>query len=239
MQCIIVDNELNAIKNLSLDLISHENQVNIIAQFTSAEDALMFLKTNSVDLVFLDIEMPVMNGLQLLDHFPNAPFFTVFTTAHRNYAIEAIKKSANDYLLKPIDSEELAICLERLHQRFKEDSAAPAENNAVAEYSAKKIKIFTDRKIIYLDPDEIIYGQAEGSYTTLFCKEKKEIIVSQNLKIVSEWLPASLFLRVHHSYIVNREKIKEFHRQENYLVLEDNSSVPVSRQRKNEILKLL
>lgn len=242
MQGIIVDNELNCIKNLFLDLESYAPKIEITAQFTNAEKALLFLKENRVDLVFLDIEMPEMSGLQLLDHFPEAPFFTVFTTAHSSYAIEAIKRDAVDYLLKPIDPDELTLCIERLYQKFE---ANKLKQNPVVHFesdiekASEKIKIFTEGKIIFMDPEEILYCKAEGSYTTLFCQDRSQLMVSQNLKVVGEWLPHSIFIRVHHSYIVNRKKIKEFHRQENYLVLEDSSSVPVSRQRKNEILKLL
>lgn len=244
MQCIIIDNELNAIKSLTLDLLPHAHQVEIIGKFTSAENAIPFLNENKVDIVFLDIEMPVLNGLQFLDHFPDSPFFTVFTTAHSDYAIEAIKRSAIDYLLKPIDADELALCLERIQNKFdetilKQNPIVYPENNGRVNDYFKKIKIFTEGKILFLDPEEILYCKAEGSYTTLFCQEKNQVTISQNLKVVVEWLPSSIFIRVHNSYIINRKKIKEFHRQENYLILEDNSSIPVSRQKKNEILNLL
>lgn len=243
MRCIIVDDELNALKSLALDLDLHKDQIELVAQFSCSQTALQFLKQNDIDIVFLDIEMPGLSGLQLLDRFPDRVFFTVFTTAHSSYAIQAIRKNVCDYLLKPIDADELALCLQRLRHKFEKNNQAgvfgtEAEEIQKREQLQKKIKIFADGKILFLEPAEILFCQADGSYTTLHCQDGGRIVISQNLKSVGSWLPEHLFLRVHHSYIVNCEKIKEFLRQENYLVLVDESKVPVSRQRRNEILKL-
>lgn len=242
IKCVIVDDEINAVKNLALDLSELSPEVDLIGQFSCPLLATEFLKNNAVDLLFLDVEMPHLNGIQFLSQFPQPKFHTVFTTAYSEYAIEAIKKNAFDYLMKPIEMEELTLCISRFQQKIRETNLQQRDPSQAGDDWGKtstKIKIFTEGKILFLDASEILYCKAEGSYTIIYCSARNQITVSKNMKTVSSWLSSSVFLRVHHSYIVNRQKIKEFHRQENYLILEDNSSVPVSRQKKNEILNLL
>ncbi len=244
IRCILIDDELNALKALSLELKSYSEQIRVEKEFTSSQQALDYLKQHSVDVVFLDVEMPEMNGIEFLQHFTHEEFHTVFTTAYSDYALNAIKQNAIDYLMKPIAAQELETCISKLVQlihkdQFEEVLASAIEKLNEVENFPKKIKLFAEGKIFFMNPDEIMYCKAEGSYTEIYLSNKDKLLVSNRIKTVGSWLPDILFFRVHHSFIVNIGKIKEFHRKENYLVLENQQHIPVSRNKRNVILNKL
>ncbi len=244
IRCVLIDDEQNALKAFSLELAQFSDRVTILSEFCSPILARKFLEKETVDVVFLDVEMPEISGIEFLEQFNEPPFYTVFTTAYSHYAINAIKQNAVDYLMKPIDSEELEKCIIKLENllhknQFEEVLANAIEKLNELDHYPKKIKVFAEGKIFFMDPDEILFCKAEGSYTHIFLAEQKKLLVSNRIKTVGEWLPDLLFYRVHHSYIVNITKIKEFHRQENYLVLENQNHIPVSRNKKNDFINKL
>lgn len=237
LQCILIDDEPKAITALAYDIQRIEQpETNLLASFTKSRDALHYLSSPSgsaVDVVFLDIEMPDLNGLTFLDTFEERTFDVVFTTAHNRYAIDAIRKEAFDYLVKPVNREELRSALERLSVRRgkNEGDELPIlpETPPFGE-NKSRIRFEVDRKVLFLEPDEIIYCEGDGNYCHIYLEGGKSLFLTQQLKAVGMLLPPQLFLRTHKSYIVNIHKVKEYHRVEHYLMLSNDKQVPVSRQ---------
>jgi len=242
---ILIDDEPSAIKNLEWEIENFCKNVKIAGTYTNAILAAEFLKRNTVDCVFLDIEMPDMDGFQFLELFPNRNFSVVITTAFDQYAIKAIKESALDYLLKPIDSDDLIACFDKIEQQKSSVSISEKLENSLEKilqstvFSQKKINITNDGKMIFLNPDDIIYCESDGNYCTVFLESKEKIVLSQKLKFMEEKLAQLQFFRIHNSYLINLNKVKEFHKTDEYVVLSNLVKIPVSRQKKSTFLDKL
>lgn len=244
IRCILIDDEIKAITSLSYDLEQYGERITVLSTFTKARDAIAFLNSHSVDVVFLDVEMPNMNGFDFLEQLPDKQFEVVFTTAYNQYAIAAIRKEALDYLVKPIDPIELEKTIDRIEQVLqrrgdtqKSGQSKDIENDQAE--NSRKIKLAYDKKIVFKDPDEIIYCESEGNYCRIILEGDKEIFYTHKLKHVETIVPSKLFFRVHNSFLVNLTKVKEYHKHEGYLILTDDSRIPVSRRKKNEVLERL
>lgn len=246
LKIVIIDDEPKAIQSLTWELSNFEEDVDIVATFTDPEKALEYLPKNTIDCLFLDIEMPTMDGFQFLEKLNEKDFAVVITTAYNEYAIKAFKKEAIDYLLKPIDTDDLGETIEKV-KRFqrKTSSNGSAEKlekmllNFNNQISQKKITVNTDGKLLFLDTNEILFLASDGNYCTIHTEDKKKILLTKKLKEVGEKLPPEQFFRIHNSYIVNLGKIKEYLKSDGYVVLENNHTIPVSRQKKSEFLDKL
>jgi two-component system LytT family response regulator len=245
LNCILIDDEPKALTTLEYELLQLEKDVCILGKYTDAAEAVNFLNDQNVDVVFLDVEMPGMDGFHFLEQFKERSFDVVFTTAYDKYALKAIRIDVVDYLVKPIDPDDLNQTVEKLEKNAqkREDPSlkileALDKLNETRGIS-KKIKLSVDRKIVFLDPEEIIYCESDGNYCRVFLEEKKEIFLTQKLKYLEEILPDHMFYRVHNSYIINLLKIKEFHKNENYFLLTNNAVIPVSRQRRSDIMDVI
>ncbi len=242
---LLIDDEPNAIKSLEWEIGNYCKNVKIVASLTNAKDAILYLKENKVDCVFLDIEMPDMDGFQFLELFPKRSFAVVITTAFDQYAIKAIKESAIDYLLKPIDSDDLVKCFEKIEKQKNKVSLNEKLENSLEKLiqstvlSQKKISVSTDGKMIFLNPDDIIYCESDGNYCTIYLENKEKILLTQKLKFIEEKLSQFQFFRIHNSYLINLNKVKEFHKTEEYVVLSNMMKIPVSRQKKSTFLDKL
>jgi two-component system LytT family response regulator len=242
---VLIDDEHSAIKSLEWEIGNFCKNVHIVATFTSATDAVSFLNRNTVDCVFLDIEMPDMDGFQFLELFPKRNFAVVITTAFDQYAIKAIKESALDYLLKPIDSDDLIACFAKIEQQKSSVSISEKLENSLEKIlqstvlSQKKINVTNDGKMIFLNPDDIIYCESDGNYCTIFLENKEKIVLTQKLKFMEEKLAQLQFFRIHNSYLINLNKVKEFHKTDEYVVLSNMVKIPVSRQKKSDFLDKL
>lgn len=241
IKCVIIDDELNAIKALMLELRNFSDRVEVLGKFTQAESALDFLKNNDVDVIFLDVEMPEMGGLEFLEHYQQRDFQVVFTTAHSKYALKAIQNEAVYYLLKPIDIGELEICIERVEKKIFKDTFENKLDIALDKLSQiegfpKKIKILTDGKVAFYNPDDILYCEGDGNYCKIHYTKGGKTLLSKKLKQVEDILPEPFFYRVHNSYIVNLNKIKAYNKNEGILIMENNVHIPVSRNKRSEIL---
>jgi len=242
---LLIDDEPSAIKSLEWEIENFCKNVKIVGTFTNAMLASEFLKRNTVDCVFLDIEMPDMDGFQFLELFPNRNFSVVITTAFDQYAIKAIKESALDYLLKPIDSDDLIACFDKIEQQKSSVSISEKLEISLekilqsAVLSQKKINVTNDGKMIFLNPDDIIYCESDGNYCTIYLENKEKIVLSQKLKFMEEKLAQLQFFRIHNSYLINLNKVKEFHKTDEYVVLSNQVKIPVSRQKKSDFLDKL
>ncbi len=242
-KAVIVDDEPKAIQSLSWELTNFNKDIEIIKTFTNPEEALLFLEDYTPDCLFLDIQMPSMDGFQFLDKLNNRDIAVVFTTAYDEYAIKAIKREALDYLLKPIDSDDLSDTLKKI-KKFKSKiiNSDKLENILLDFHSKnnqKKITISTDGKLIFLKLEEILFVESDGNYCTLFLVENQKLLVTKKLKEIDSLLPQDSFFRIHNSYIINLNKIKEFLKTEGYVVMESGHRIPVARQRKSDFLEKL
>lgn len=240
LKAVIIDDEPKAIQGLTWELSNFGDEIEVIATFTEPEKALYYINSTDIDCLFLDVEMPTMDGFQFLEKLDTKDFAIVITTAYNEYAIKALKKEAIDYLLKPIDSDDLKEALAKIKKYnsrvTNSDKFEKILLNFNEKLSHKKITINTDGKLVFLEPDDILYAESDGNYATLFLLNNKKIVLTKKLKEVGELLPEDSFFRIHNSFIINLNKIKEFLKTDGYVVLENNKKIPVSRQRKSDFL---
>lgn len=244
IKAILIDDELHCLDTLSILLREYCPDVTIIEQCRSATKGLGAIKKDKPDLVFLDIEMPGMNGFEMLEQFVHIPFAVIFTTSYDQYAIKAIRFSALDYLLKPIDPNELISAVKKVQEQ-KQGPMAEQFQMLLKQIHDKdhhfsKIAVPVIEGFELIPADQLIRCEADDNYTHLFLKNKSKIIACRTLKEIEEQLGVfSYFIRVHHSYLVNLNEVIRYVRGEGgYLVMSDGSSVNVSRSRKEALLKL-
>tara|TARA_R110002012_G_scaffold263456_2_gene446382 strand:+ start:22921 stop:23661 length:741 start_codon:yes stop_codon:yes gene_type:complete len=245
LEAVIVDDEIKALQSLSWELTNFSDEIKVVASFTNPLEALAHLNKseNTPDCLFLDIEMPTMDGFQFIQKLKNKDFPIVITTAYNQYAIKALKNEAIDYLLKPIDSDDLNDTIVKIKKYNARNYSADKLEKILLNFNAnaiqKKITLNTDGKLVFLSCDQILYAESDGNYTTIFLTDGHKIVLTKKLKEVNEILPQETFFRIHNSYIINLNKIKEFLKTDGYVVLESNHKIPVSRQKKSDFLDLL
>jgi two-component system LytT family response regulator len=243
VKAVIVDDEPKAIQSLTWELSNFSNDIDVIKTFTSPEDAIDYLDNNTLDCLFLDIQMPTMDGFQFLGKLTNKDFAVVITTAYNEFAIKAMKHEAIDYLLKPIDSDDLQETIKKIKKyNSKISSSTKIEEvllNFNSKFDPKKITINTDGKLIFLDAEEILFVESDGNYCTIIMENSQKIVITKKLKEMNSILPENQFFRIHNSYIINLKKIKEFIKSEGYVIMESNHRIPVARQRKSDFLEKL
>jgi len=241
IRAIIVDDESKSIENLIWELGSFKDDIKVIQTFTNPKEAILFLEKNTVEAIFLDIEMPSMNGFTFLDKLKsNSEFAIIFTTAYSEHALKAIRKGAYDYLLKPVSNSQLKEAIERVKKRKSPTINIDALEDILVDFNnqqtKKRIAVHTDGCLTFIELHKIIYAEADGSYTRLIIDGEKDIILSKKLKDVTNMLSDKLFYRIHNSYVVNLQRIKKFFKTEAYLVMDNNKKIPVARHKKNELL---
>ena len=244
LKTIIVDDEKLAIESLAWEIENFCNDIDVIATFSNPIEAIKGINTLKPDLVFLDIEMPELDGFQLLEQLTNRNFDLVITTAYNQYAIQAFRANAIDYLLKPIDPDELIEAVTKVKKRKdtnkKNYNLETILDKIINKSIPKKIPLTQSNKIMLVEPDEIIFCKSEGSYTTVFLEGDRKILVSKSMKHIEVNCPNDIFVKVHKSYLVNITKIIEYVRQGGgELVLKNKMIVPVSRMHKQEIMEAL
>lgn len=241
LNAILIDDEPPALQALESDLNKHCPQVRIIKKCTSAQQGLIAINDNNPDLVFLDVDMPVMNGFGLLQKFERIKFNVVFCTSYRKFAIDAFRISAVvDYLTKPIDSSQLIEAVRRAESKTvrginKQHLAVLIENlNQVS-----KIALRGSKGLDFIDIRNIIYCKSEGNYVTVFLQNhpKKKITYSTfTLKSIEERLPYNGFCRINQSLLVNIDYIVHFNRGESFILLANQLKLPVSKIGKSSLL---
>ena len=240
---VIVDDETKALQSLSWELTNFSDEIEVLATFTDPFEALSFLEKNTPDCLFLDIEMPTMDGFQFIQKLTNKDFPVVITTAYNQYAIKALKNEAIDYLLKPIDTDDLKDTIAKIKKYNAKNYSADRLEKILLSFNSKsidrKITLNTDGKLLFLEGDEILYAESDGNYSTIYLTDGQKIVLTKKLKEVNELLPQESFFRIHNSYIINLNKIKEFIKTDGYVVLKSNHKIPVSRQKKSDFLDML
>lgn len=243
LEAVLVDDEAKALESLRWELSNLSDEVKVIASFTDVHKALGYLERNTPDCLFLDIEMPVMDGFQFIKNLKNKNFPVIITTAYNQYALKALKNEAIDYLLKPIDSDDLNDTIVKIKKFNDKSQTAEKLEQILLNFNSRsldrKITINTDGKLLFLESEEILYAESDGNYSTLFLEDGQKILLTKKLKEVNELLPSESFFRIHNSFVVNLNKIKEFIKTDGYVVLKTNHKIPVSRQKKSDFLDLL
>ena len=244
MKAIIIDDEQDCCDVLVTLIERYCPAVSVAGIFTSAQEGLNALMQNGIDLAFLDIRMPHMDGFELLEKLPPFDFAVIFTTSYDQYAIKAIRYSALDYLLKPVDKEELQIAVRRATERSTPVLSQQLEllvqrMNRPAQ-KTNRIALPTMEGLNIIPADSIISCSSSSNYTILSLKDGKKLTVSRTLKEIEEMLEGHSFFRVHHSYLVNLSEVRKYIRGEGgQLIMSDESSVDVSRSKKDHLLKEL
>lgn len=243
IKAILIDDEEHCRESLSIQLARYCPDVNLLANCGSAVEGLKAIEQVHPEVVFLDVEMPRMNGFEMLQEFSEIPFKVIFTTGYDAYAIKAIRFSALDYLLKPIDKAELIKAVAKVYVK-----AAPTTNQQfdilLEKLSDKQVRLqkialpsLEGFELVQLEA--ILRCESDSNYTYVYLKTGRKLLVSRTLKEIEELLEGHSFLRVHHSHVVNLNEIERYVRGEGgHLIMSDNSSVNVSRSRKDALLKV-
>ena len=233
LKAIIIDDELIGINTLKLLIERHTEGLKIIATCTEPEKGIELIEDYKPDVVFLDISMPSMDGFEVIKRLTNTNFHLVFTTAHSNYAIQAIKTKAQDYLLKPINIEELQKCVAVIIKDIQKELPALKENTPLIELPVRN-------GVLFIKPKDIIRLEASGSYTTFYLDNHVKEVVSKNLKSCENLLIPQYFYRCHDSHLINLNKVIKLISNDGLFVEMSDGSLPqISRKNKEELLVLL
>jgi two-component system LytT family response regulator len=245
MKAVLIDDEKNALEILEWQLQTYCPQVQVVATCNSADKGVAAIHQHQPQLVFLDIEMPIKNGFEVLQQFPDATFEVIFTTAYNQFALKAFRFAALDYLLKPIDADDLVNSVRRyerkqLHSNFKEQLDILMKQYNQPDILPEKISFSTQQAIHFIKPETILYCESDSNYTTLFFVDKTKLVVSKTLKEVEETLAHYHFLRIHHSYLINLKEVGRYVKTEGGAIeMSNGAQLPISRQKKDEVMQLL
>lgn len=235
MKALIIDDEEQARGMMTYYLNEFFSDIEIVGSCSGiTEGTEVFFKTHP-DIVFLDISMPSGSGFELANRLDFTSTFVVFVTAHAEYALDAFKVNAFDYLLKPLHITELTRVINKA--RVNQKNVLPVQQTQQSRLD-RKIKLKYEGKIHLIDTREVEYIRSEGSYTTIVLASGKEMLISKNIKkIEEEYFSALPFVRTHQSYIININKVKEF--DANEIILTNSVSVPLSKAKYAEFRTLM
>lgn len=243
IKSLIVDDEKNGRENLAGLIQSHCPQIRVVAEAASVEQAIAAIQEHHPQLIFLDIEMPGGNGFRLLEHFKDFPFEVIFVTAYDNYAIRAIRFSASDYILKPINLNELIAAVDKVTQRIYSRS----ENERIRQLylntmhpANPKIGLPSGDRIEFVEVKSIVRCQGESNYTYIYFSDRKPLLTAKSLIEFEELLAEYHFLRVHKTHLVNLNHVSSFNKNDGGILnLSNGDSVAISRRRKELTLEQL
>ena len=251
LTAIIIDDESSSRNALRQKLANHCTNVSIIAECENGENGIKNIEEKNPDIVFLDVEMPRMNGFTMLQQLHNRNFELIFITAYDHYAIRAIKFSALDYLVKPVEVEDLKAAVEKaiqksLHPEVGKHSPGNERidlllQNLVNEKKEhQRIAIPSLEGLQFISIEDIIYLKAQSNYTIFYLKEGQKITVSKTLKDFEEILPSSIFIRIHHSYLINKNHVLKYIKGEGgQVVMKNGTTLDVARRKKEEFMKAI
>jgi two-component system, LytTR family, response regulator len=244
-KALIIDDELKARSILHHYIANFIPAITEIQQAASVDGALELLKSYQPDIVFLDVEMPHRNGFDFLTAIKTPSFDVIFTTAYNQYAIQAIKFSALDYLLKPVDPDELKAAVDRhLEKKETEEQKKELYGNLVRNIEKKDVKDFriavpSTQGVFFFTVEEVVRMEADTSYTHIHLVNKKPFVASKTLKHFEEMLEGFQFIRCHKSHLVNPRHITRISNDHDFILLTDGSKVEISRRKKEEVFQQL
>ena len=242
IDAVVVDDEPESRENLCGLLRRFCPRVNVVAAVANIEEAQAAIDVHAPGLLFLDIEMPGGTGFDLLKQLGSWPFEVIFTTGFQRYAIQAIRFSALDYLLKPVQPDELAAALERFRTRHPKEDRDTVQQQFLAnigqrDEQAMKLTLTTGDRTYFVAPEEVTHCTADDNYTELHTADGRRFVSARTLKDYEDMLVPLGFLRVHRSTLVNKAQIT--HLDDGHAVLRNSTRVEISRRKKEEVLKAL
>jgi two-component system LytT family response regulator len=243
LKAIIIDDEEGARFTLSTLLEEYCPSVSIIAQCSNVPEGVLAINKHTPDIVFLDIEMPEYNGFELVEFFKIVDFEIIFVTAYSQYAIRAFEVSAVDYLLKPVEIEQLQAAVEKASQKRTQANIMQRLDLMKSTYNGdeiKKIALPMSDGLMFVDVAEIILFEADRAYTHVFLKNGSKITVSKPMRTFEDILENRNFIyRPHRSHLININYIKKYVRGDGMIFMDNGVALPVSRERKQEFEALL
>ena len=245
ISAIIID-DIQKSRAVLLQLLQrHCPQINVIGMAASADEAQLLILEKNPDLLFLDVEMPNGTGFDLLKRFSSPTFEVIFTTAYDQYALQAIKFCALDYLLKPIDIEELQAAVQKMASKVTTPKSSNRfthliENLNNHNHKNHKIGIPTQEGLIFIKVDDILYCTADRSYTYVQLKNQRKIIATRKIKEFENLLTQHDFFRIHRSHLINLNYIEKYYKGAGgYVIMSNGQSIDVSRRKKEGFLEQL
>jgi len=245
IKTVLVDDEIDSIKVLQRLLSAYCPDVMVVGKADGVETGLHVIQTTKPDLVILDIEMTHGNAFDLLNQLQPIDFQVIFVTAFDNYAIRAFKYSAVDYLLKPVDIDDLRGAVERAGRKvqgrsFIDQMETLLYNVETFQLTQQKMAVPTLTGLVFIPIKDIMRFEAKGSYTSIYLTNTEEIVATRNIKEYEDLLPDAIFCRVHNSHIINLHKIQKYHKgRGGYIIMEDGSNIEVASRRREEFLRRL
>ncbi|MBS1622393.1 MAG: response regulator transcription factor [Bacteroidetes bacterium] len=242
MRAIIVDDEILVAQNLNLLLNRYCPEVQVLGMVHSASEAEKLIRAEEPDLVFLDVEMPGGNGFDLLRRFSQIRFGIIFVTAFDHYAVQAIKFSAIDYLLKPIDINELRAAVAKAQEQRKSRSINQSlnillHNMAQPATRLQKLSLPTLDGMTFISINDIVYCQSDGNYTLFFLDNGDKLLITRQIGVYEELLPEPLFCRIHRQYIINVNKVTRYVKgRGGHVVMSDGQEIDVAVRKKDDFL---
>ncbi len=249
LKAIIVDDEQESINALRIKLSACETPVDIVETVTDSRSVLSLLDHHTIDILFLDIEMPGLNGLTLMEAMGDRDFEVILVTAYSEYALKALKASALDYLMKPVDIDELQVALDKVTKRRDDAWKHPHVARQLSDLSVllqqinphpTKLALSSMSETYYVAPEHIIYIAGENNYSTFYLSDGREIVVSKTLKEYEALLATEHFFRTHKSYLINLNHIKKLNKGlELSVSMSNDAVVEISYRKKVEFLRIM
>ena len=238
IRTIIIDDEPDSVQLMRLTIEKHFPQLEIVGAFTNNTKALQEIATLQPDLLFLDIEMPVLNGFDLLEQLMPVEFSVVFVTAYNDFAIKAFRFNALDYLVKPASIEDLGEAVAKVEKRqhLQRDQLQVLQQQ-FKKGNITKIAIPSQTGVTFIDLKDIVLIEAKSNYSDLVLNDKRKILISKTLKDIQPVLEQQQFLRIHRQYIINLNEVKHFNRNESLLTMTTGDVLPVSRLQKDKLIE--
>ncbi|RYY60185.1 MAG: response regulator transcription factor [Chitinophagaceae bacterium] len=238
IRTVIIDDEPDSVKLMRLNIERHFPQLEIVGAFTSSSKALQEVGSLQPDLVFLDIEMPVLNGFDLLEKLVPVEFAVVFVTAYNDFAIKAFRFNALDYLVKPATIEDLqAVVAKVAKQQHIHADQLQVLQQQFRKGNVTKIAIPSQTGVTFIDLKDIVFVEAKSNYSDLVLVDKRRILISKTLKDIQPVLEQQQFLRIHRQYIINLNEVKHFNRNDSLLTMTTGDVLPVSRLQKDKLIE--
>lgn len=240
----IIDDEKYSVESLHLHIQQLFPDFDVILKSTKPQDAIAKIEELKPDLIFLDVEMPGLNGFEFLDQFDNLFFDVIFVTAYSQYALQAFKARAINYLLKPVDEDELrTVVNDWLEKKNSQESTIEIEellSNIRKEGILKnKIAVPITDGVEFIEVTKIIYCKSQNNYTFIYLEDGKEVLISKTLKEVEKVLDKFLFLRVHQSYLINPNYVQKHLKNDGgYVVMSNGQHIPISNSKKPLVAEL-
>ncbi len=244
IKCVIIDDEPHNLENLKRLLILNCPNITVVGMGASAKEGKTLILSEAPDLVFLDIEMPKMNGFAMLESLDKVDFQIIFVTAYSKYVLKAIKSCALDYLMKPIAIDELTSAVAKVtdivYSQKENEKLKMLVENLRSVNAPQKIALPTAEQLFFVAVDDIVRCKGENNYTMFYLADETSILVSRTLKEWDNLLAGHAFIRTHQSHLVNKNYVKSYVKKDGgYILMKDGSKVNVSKQRKEQTLNLL